>query len=362
MNTPGFSFRVTAEHGAARTGVLSTPHGDILTPAFMPVGTQGTVKAMTAAELAADPLDARVILGNTYHLYLRPGLEVIEAHGGLHRFASWSRAILTDSGGYQVFSLATLNKIDEDGVTFRSHLDGSQHRLTPERSMEIQGVLRSDIAMAFDQCPPGEAGPAEQEQAMERTTRWAERCLQVSRPEGQALFGIVQGGPDAARRRRHTAEIVGLGGFDGYALGGFSVGEPAETMYAVLDEVARELPADRPRYLMGVGTPADLRRAALAGVDLFDCVMPTRNARNGNLFTSGGTVVISNARYRSDTGPLDQNCPCETCRTVSRAYLRHLYQAREILYSRLATLHNLTFYARTMAALRAEIAGLSAAA
>ncbi|HLU66052.1 MAG TPA: tRNA guanosine(34) transglycosylase Tgt [Kofleriaceae bacterium] len=357
MRTPGFSFRVTAQRGKARTGVLSTPHGDILTPAFMPVGTQGTVKAMTPGELTAPPLDARIILGNTYHLYLRPGLEVISAHGGLHRFAGWDRAILTDSGGYQVFSLATLNRIDDDGVTFRSHIDGSKHRLTPERSMEIQGVLGSDIAMAFDQCPPGDAGAAEQEQAMARTTRWAERCLKVSRPPGQALFGIVQGGPDPARRRRHMAEIVGLGEFDGHALGGFSVGEPPEVMAAVLDEIACELPEERPRYLMGVGTPVDLERAVAAGVDLFDCVMPTRNARNGNLFTSAGTVVISNARHRTDTGPLDPDCPCQTCRTASRAYLRHLFMAREILYSRLATLHNLTFYARHMARLRARIEG-----
>jgi queuine tRNA-ribosyltransferase len=360
MNTPGFSFRITSQRGKARAGVLSTPHGDILTPAFMPVGTQGTVKAMTPGELEAAPIDARIILGNTYHLYLRPGLEVIEAHGGLHRFAGWRRAILTDSGGYQVFSLATLNKIDRDGVTFRSHIDGSQHRLTPERSMEIQGVLRSDIAMVFDQCAPGECGPVEHEEAMERTTRWTERCLWARRPDGQALFAIVQGGPDAARRRRHMAEIVGLGGgtaFDGYALGGFSVGEPTPVMYDLLDEIADELPADRPRYLMGVGTPDDLARAVAAGIDMFDCVMPTRNARNGRLFTSEGPVVISNARHRSDTGPLDPACPCDTCRTASRAYLRHLFMAREILYSRLATLHNLTFYARTMAGLRAGVCG-----
>jgi len=360
MNTPGFSFRITARRARARAGVLATPHGDILTPAFMPVGTQGTVKAMTTGELEAPPLDARIILGNTYHLYLRPGLEVIAAHGGLHRFAGWSRAILTDSGGYQVFSLATLNKIDRDGVTFRSHIDGSEHRLTPERSMEIQGVLGSDIAMAFDQCPPGECGPGDHEEAMERTTRWAERCLAARRPAGQALFGIVQGGPDAARRRAHMAEIVGLGDFDGYALGGFSVGEPLTVMYELLDEIASELPEERPRYLMGVGTPADLIHAARAGIDLFDCVMPTRHARNGQLFTSQGTVVISHARHRSDTSPLDPECPCETCRTVSRAYLRHLFTAREILYSRLATLHNLTFYARTMAGLRAELNGIEA--
>jgi queuine tRNA-ribosyltransferase len=362
MNTPGFSFRVTARRGKARAGVLTTPHGDILTPTFMPVGTQGTVKAMTTGELEAPPLDARIILGNTYHLYLRPGLEVIAAHGGLHGFTGWRRAILTDSGGFQVFSLATLNTIDRDGVTFRSHIDGSLHRLTAERSMEIQGVLRSDIAMAFDQCAPGESSALEHEEAMERTTRWAERCLRAPRPAGQALFGIVQGGPDLARRRRHMAEIVGLGAFDGHALGGFSVGEPTPVMYELLDEVADELPADRPRYLMGVGTPGDLTRAVLAGVDLFDCVMPTRSARNGRLFTSVGRVVISNARHRSDVGPLDPGCPCETCRTVSRAYLRHLFMAREILYSRLATLHNLTFYARTMAALRADLCAAEASA
>jgi queuine tRNA-ribosyltransferase len=365
MTTPGFSFRVIARRGKARAGVLTTPHGDILTPAFMPCGTQGTVKAMTAGELAAPPIDARVILGNTYHLYLRPGLEVMAAHGGLHRFAAWPRALLTDSGGFQVFSLATLNKIDRDGVTFRSHIDGSQHRLTPERSMEIQGVLRSDIAMAFDQCPPGEAGAAEHEAAMERTTRWAERCLAAPRPDGQALFGIVQGGPDPSRRRRHMAEIVGIGGvsaFDGYALGGFSVGESTELMVQVLDEIADELPEDHPRYLMGVGTPADLAHGVRAGIDLFDCVMPTRNARNGRLFTSDGPVVIRNARHRSDTSPLDPRCPCDTCRTVSRAYLRHLFLSREILYSRLATLHNLTFYARTMAALRADVCGAEASA
>jgi queuine tRNA-ribosyltransferase len=323
----------------------------------MPVGTLGTVKAMTAAELAAPPLDARIILGNTYHLYLRPGLDVLAAHGGLHRFAGWDRPILTDSGGYQVFSLATLNAIDDDGVTFKSHLDGSAHRLTPEVSMHIQGVIGSDIAMAFDQCPPGEAGSAEQEAAMARTTRWADRCLRSARPAGQALFGIVQGGPDVARRRRHMAEIAGLGGFDGHALGGFSVGEPAQTMYSVLDEVADELPPERPRYLMGVGTPDDLARGVAAGIDLFDCVLPTRNARNGSLFTSAGRVIISHARFRSDTAPLDPECPCATCATVSRAYLRHLYQSKEILYSRLATLHNLTFYARWMRRLRGAILG-----
>lgn len=354
LPTPGFSFEVLATLGHARAGVLHTPRGDIPTPVFMPVGTLGTVKAMTAAELVAPPLDARIILGNTYHLYLRPGLEVIEAHGGLHRFAGWSRPILTDSGGFQVFSLAAINQVDDDGVTFRSHIDGSKHRLTPEVSMHIQGVLGSDVAMCFDECPPGDAPPEVIDRAMARTTAWAGRCAAVARPPGQALFGIIQGGVDLDRRRRHL-DALGHLPFDGWALGGLAVGEAIEETYRVLDGFAHELPADRPRYLMGVGTPADLERGILAGIDLFDCVMPTRNARNGNLFTSEGKVTIGNARYRLDTGPLDPACPCQTCATVSRAYLRHLFVAKEILYSRLATLHNLTFYAQHVRRLRDRI-------
>jgi queuine tRNA-ribosyltransferase len=354
LPTPGFAFELHATLGHARAGVLHTPHGSIPTPVFMPVGTQGTVKAMTADELRAPPLDARIILGNTYHLFLRPGLEVMRAHGGLHRFAGWDRAILTDSGGFQVFSLSGINKVDDDGVTFQSHLDGSRHRLTPEVSMEIQGALGSDIAMVFDQCPPGDAAPEVHDVAMRRTTAWAHRCLAVARPAGQALFGIVQGGIDLARRRAHLAELAPLP-FDGLALGGLAVGEKIEDTYRVLDEVAHELPATRPRYLMGVGTPADLARGVAAGIDMFDCVMPTRNARNGTLFTSQGKVVISNARHAMDTGPLDPECPCQTCTTVSRGYLRHLHRAGEILYNRLATLHNLTFYARHMRRLRERI-------
>lgn len=354
MQTQGFSFEVVARAGKARAGILHTPHGDILTPVFMPVGTLGTVKAMTARELASAPLDARIILGNTYHLYLRPGLDVIRAHGGLHGFSSWDRPILTDSGGFQVFSLAKLNAIDDDGVTFQSHIDGSTHRFTPELSMEIQGVLGSDIAMAFDQCPPGGSDDATHELAMRRTTAWAARCREVRRPPGQALFGIVQGGTSLERRRRHLEELVPMG-FDGHAIGGLSVGESKEDMYRVLDELAAELPEDRPRYLMGVGTPEDLAQGAWAGVDMFDCVMPTRNARNGTLFTSRGKVNIKSARFKLDTGPVDPECPCETCLSVSRAYLRHLYLSREILFNRLATLHNLVFYARTMARLREEI-------
>ncbi len=354
LPTPGFSFELLATLGNARAGILHTPRGDILTPVFMPVGTAGTVKAMTADELKADPIDARIILGNTYHLYLRPGLEVMELAGGLHKFAAWDRPILTDSGGYQVFSLAAINEIDDEGVTFRSHIDGSKHRLTPEVSMHIQKVLGSDIAMCFDQCPPGDASADVQEIALARTTRWAARCRVAPRAQGQALFGIVQGGIDTARRLRHAGEITKLD-FDGHALGGLAVGESVEDTYRVLDEVAHTLPADRPRYLMGVGTPADLERGIMAGIDMFDCVMPTRNARNGYLFAAGGRVNIPNAANRTDLGPVDPTCPCSTCRTHSRAYLRHLYQAKEILYSRLATLHNLTFYARHVRALRERI-------
>jgi queuine tRNA-ribosyltransferase len=359
LPTPGFSFELLATLGHARAGVLHTPRGAIETPIFMPVGTAGTVKAMTAAELSTPPLDAPIILGNTYHLYLRPGLEVLDSAGGLHRFSSWSRPILTDSGGFQVFSLAALGAIDDDGVTFRSHIDGSKHRLDPERSMQIQGVLGSDIAMCFDQCPPGDATAEVHQLAMERTTRWAQRCLAVRRPAGQALFGIVQGGIDVGRRLAHAEQMTRLGdgalAFDGYAIGGLSVGEDIADMYRVLDAFAHQLPQQRPRYLMGVGTPADLEHAVLAGVDMFDCVMPTRNARNGNLFTSQGRVIISNAKHRFDHGPLDPECPCATCTTVSRSYLRHLHNAKEILYARLATLHNLTFYLRWIRALRERI-------
>jgi queuine tRNA-ribosyltransferase len=354
LPTPGFSFELVATLGHARAGILHTPHGDIPTPVFMPVGTAGTVKAMTPDELRASPLDARIILGNTYHLYLRPGLEVIEAAGGLHGFAAWDRAILTDSGGYQVFSLAAINEIDDDGVTFRSHIDGSEHRLTPEVSMQIQRVLGSDIAMCFDECPPGDADAQVHERALARTTAWAKRCRVAPRASGQALFGIVQGGIDGERRQRHMAEIVPLD-FDGHALGGLAVGENLADTYRILDEVAHLLPAERPRYLMGVGTPADLERGILAGIDMFDCVMPTRNARNGYLFTAGERVNIPNAANRLDLGPVDPTCPCATCKTHSRAYLRHLYMAKEILYSRLATLHNLTFYARHVARLRERI-------
>ena len=383
---PPARFELAARDGKARAGTLHLPHGLVQTPIFMPVGTVGSVKAMAVPEL--EGLGAQIILGNTYHLWLRPGLEVVAAHGDLHRFVGWQRPMLTDSGGFQVFSLGAraaertpqpgergsgrpqsvggLVRINEDGVSFRSHLDGSLRNLTPEESMRIQAVLGSDIAMAFDHCPPGLSPPAEAIAAMERTTRWAQRCLQVAPPlltDGvralgrQQRFGIVQGGIHRELRRRHMAEICSLP-FDGFALGGFAVGEPIPVMYELLDELADELPQSRPRYLMGVGTPADLVHAIAAGIDMFDCVMPTRNARTGQLFTSQGRINIRNARYTLDTAPLDPLCPCETCTKYSRAYLRHLCICQEILYSRLATLHNLTYYLQLVQrARRAILAG-----
>ncbi len=334
-------FTVEATDGHARAATLRLAHGEVPTPIFMPVGTYGTVKAMTPRDL--ESIGARIILGNTYHLWLRPGLDVVAAHGGLHKMVGWSRPILTDSGGFQVFSLSQLSKLTEEGVTFRSPVDGSPRTLTPEVSMQIQATLGSDICMAFDHLPPGDAAREVVIDAMERTTRWAQRSLAAPRAPGQKRFGIIQGGPDLALRRRHLAEICALG-FDGFALGGFSVGEPIPVMYQLLDELAHELPSDKPRYLMGVGTPRDLLTAVGAGIDMFDCVMPTRNARNGQLFTWRGKIVISNARYRNDLGPPDPDCSCETCRTFSLAYLRHLEACGEILFARAATLHNLHFY------------------
>ena len=344
-------FTVEATSGRARAGVLRLPHGDVPTPIFMPVGTAGTVKGVLPSELSA--IGTRILLGNTYHLWLRPGLEVIGAHAGLHRFMRWSGPILTDSGGYQVFSLRAMSKITDEGVRFRSHIDGSALHLTPEESMHIQAVLGSDVAMAFDHCPPSDAPPALIEEALARTTRWAARSLAAPRSTvtpGQLRFGIVQGGTDLALRRRHIGEISAIVGgdgrsFDGYALGGLAVGEAPEVMWSVLDAVADELPRDRARYLMGVGTLRDLVEAIGSGVDMFDCVMPTRNARNGQLFTRRGVLRIANARYKEDTAPIDEGCSCPTCASgFSRSYLRHLFQASELLYSRLASVHNLHVY------------------
>jgi queuine tRNA-ribosyltransferase len=346
------AFAIEGTAGHARAGRLRLHHGEVETPIFMPVGTYGTVKAMTPEELST--IGAQIVLGNTYHLWLRPDLEVIRLHDGLHRFMGWPRPILTDSGGFQVFSLADLAKMNEEGVVFRSPIDGSERNLTPERSMAIQAALGSDIAMAFDHCPPGDAERPQIEEAMARTTRWAARCLAEPAAPGQRRFGIVQGGGHVDLRRRHMGEICALP-FDGFALGGLSVGEPVPVMYEVLEAVAHELPTDRARYLMGVGTPADLLVGIAAGIDMFDCVLPTRNARNGQLFTSRGKLVIRHARYRTDLEPIDPDCACATCRTFTRAYLRHLHQCQEILFSRAATLHNLTYYLNLVRGARAAI-------
>lgn len=344
--TPGFSMEVVARDGAARSGVFTTPRARIETPVFMPVGTLATVKTQTPEEVEAT--GARILLANTYHLWLRPGADVVEELGGVGRFMGWPHAVLTDSGGFQVFSLAELRTIDDEGVSFRSHLDGRKLRLTPEESMRIQAALGSDVAMAFDECPPGGAERAVIERAMRRTTAWAKRCLLAPWRQGQARFGIVQGAADVALRRAHLEEIAGMeeGGrsFDGIALGGFSVGEPVPAMYAALDEIAREMPEDRPRYLMGVGTPYDLLHAMGAGVDLFDCVLPTRNARNGQALTWSGRVNLKQVRHKRDPAPLDASCTCPTCAKYSRAYLHHLVRADEMLGHRLTTAHNLHFY------------------
>jgi queuine tRNA-ribosyltransferase len=348
-----FDYRPT-EVGRARLGRLTTPHGAIDTPQFMPVGTQATVKSLTPADLRA--AGTQILLGNTYHLSLRPGHERIARLGGLHRFMGWDGPILTDSGGFQVFSLAHLGRVDDDGVTFASHLDGSPHRLTPERAIDIQEALGSDIAMAFDQLvDPGQPA-ADVERAMERTHAWAERCLAARSRTDQALFGIVQGGVEPALRQRSARAIADLP-FDGIAIGGLSVGESKAEMAATLDVVADELAGDgRVRYLMGVGSPADFFVAVERGVDLFDCVLPTRVARNGQAWTSLGKLNLRNARFADDPAPLDPDCGCETCRNHSRAYLAHLFRAEELLAYRLASLHNVTYTLDLMRRLRDALA------
>ncbi|MFZ5625992.1 MAG: tRNA guanosine(34) transglycosylase Tgt [Bacillota bacterium] len=336
----------------ARVGRLHTPHGVIDTPVFMPVGTQATVKTMTPEELKE--IGAQIILANTYHLYLRPGHELIKEAGGLHRFMHWDRPILTDSGGFQVFSLGPLRKITEEGVTFKSHLDGSSHFLSPEKVMEIEMALGSTIAMAFDECAPYPSSYEYARAAMERTTRWAKRCKAAHHKEDQALFGIVQGVTYRDLREQSAAEIVEID-FPGYAIGGLSVGEPKPLMYEVLDYTVPLLPKDKPRYLMGVGSPDCLLEGVAMGVDMFDCVLPTRIARNGTCLTSRGKVVIRNAAYARDFSPLDPECDCYTCRNYSRAYLRHLFKAEEVLALRLATIHNLYFLLRLMEGIRQAI-------
>ena len=346
------AFAVEARDGNARAGRLRTAHGEVETPVFMPVGTQATVKALSSDDLEA--LGARIILGNTYHLALRPGPELIARLGGLHAFASWRAAILTDSGGYQVFSLRGRRTLDDDGVTFQSHLDGSPQRFTPEGVMGIQRALGSDVAMVLDECPPSDAAPAVVRAAMERTTRWARRCADSDRAPGQLRFGIVQGGTDVALRLEHL-QAIGELPFEGLALGGLGVGEPPPVMHAVLAAVVPRMPADRPRYLMGVGTPVDLLAGIEAGIDMFDCVMPTRNARNGQLFVRAGRLNIANAVHREDARPVEDGCPCEACRRYTRAYLAHLFRAKELLYYRLATLHNLQHYLDLVRGARAAI-------
>lgn len=337
----------------ARRGRVNTPHGPIETPVFMPVGTAGTVKAMKPEEVR--DMGAQIILGNTYHLYLRPGHEVVKAAGGLHKFMNWERAILTDSGGFQVFSLGAMRKISEEGVEFRSHIDGSKHMLSPEKSMEIQNALGSDIMMAFDECAPYPADRNYVKNSLERTTRWLKRCKEYHKnTEQQSLFGIMQGGMYKDLRKQSAEEIVELD-LPGYAIGGLSVGEPKEIMYEVMDDCVDYLPADNPRYLMGVGSPDCLFEGVERGIDMFDCVLPTRIARHGMAMTSQGRVNIKNAKYERDFTPLDPNCDCYTCRNYSKAYLRHLFKSDEILSSMLMTTHNLHFLVNTMAGIRKAI-------
>jgi queuine tRNA-ribosyltransferase len=339
--TPGFSFAETARDGDARTAILRTPRALIETPVFMPVGTQASVKSQTPDEVAET--GARIILANTYHLWLRPGAERVARLGGVQQFMSWPHAMLTDSGGYQVFSLSKLRKIDDDGVVFRSHLNGEKKHLTPEESMRVQALLGSDIAMLLDECPPGGADRSVIEAAMTRTSSWARRSLAHPPAPGQARFGIVQGGIHLDLRLAHLADIAALP-VDGVALGGFSVGEPIAEMVRVLSALGPKLPREKPRYLMGVGTPYDLLAAIGSGIDMFDCVLPTRNARNGQALTWNGRVNLRQARHTEDTAPLDPRCGCPVCRRFSRAYLRHLFNAQEMLGPRLLTQHNLWFY------------------
>ena len=351
-------FELMHEDGGARRGRLVFNRGGVDTPAFMPIGTYGSVKAMTPEEL--EGLGAQIILGNTFHLLLRPGIEVIRAHGGLHSFTHWQRPILTDSGGFQVWSLQTLRKITENGVEFRSPINGDLIELTPERSIEMQDALGADIAMVFDECTPYPADHETARQSMQLSLRWAARsraafeALKRERDSDAALFGIVQGGVHHDLRRESLAGLQAID-FLGYALGGLAVGETEEERLAVLEGLGPRLPRERPRYLMGVGTPADLVKAVARGMDMFDCVIPTRHARNGQLFTSEGTLNIRNSRFQTDTGPLDPRCTCYACRNYSRAYVRHLQQCNEILGARLATIHNLHFYLDLMARMRAAI-------
>ena len=345
-------FTLHKQDGLARRGTVSLIHGDVQTPAFMPVGTYGTVKAMSPLELKE--INAHIVLGNTFHLWLRPGLDVIAAHGGLHKFMGWDGPILTDSGGFQVWSLGALRKITEEGVKFRSPINGDSCFLTPEESMRIQKVLNSDIVMIFDECTPYPASHAEANDSMQLSLRWARRSKDAHAGNENALFGIIQGGMFEDLRDISLAGLTNID-FDGYAIGGLSVGEPKEDMLRILAHTAPKMPQNKPRYLMGVGTPEDLVAAVSQGIDMFDCVMPTRNARNGWLFTQYGDIKIKNAGYKSDTQPLDADCGCYTCSNFSRAYLHHLHKVGEILGARLNTIHNLHYYQELMAGMRSSI-------
>jgi len=369
-------FQVDANEGSARTGLLHTRRGQIETPVFMPVGTAGSVKGIRFEELAAADLDARIILGNTYHLWLRPGIDVIKACGGLHNFIGWDRAMLTDSGGFQVWSLAEIRKVTEEGTEFRSHIDGALKFLSPEISMEVQTVLGAEIAMAFDECPPGQIEQKDARESMELTLRWAKRSKEAfarlhdeqnagrdagapqtrmpALPGRQALFGIIQGGAHTDLRRESLERTVEIG-FDGYAIGGLSVGEEKPVMLDIIEDLAPRKPVEKPRYLMGVGTPEDLIESVARGVDMFDCVLPTRNGRNGQAFTSRGKLNIKNARFTADTRPLDERCSCSVCGRHSRAFIRHLYLAGEMLASIFLTHHNLAFFLDTMRGVRQAI-------
>lgn len=345
-------FEIHQTEGKARTGVLKFPRGEVRTPAFMPVGTYGTVKGMLPRDI--EGIDADIILGNTFHLMLRPGTEVVQAHGDLHNFIQWQKPILTDSGGFQVFSLGKMRKIDEQGVTFRSPIDGSKVFMSPESSMQVQRELGADVVMAFDECTPYPASEKQAKDSMELSMRWAKRSKEAHGDNPSALFGIVQGGMYEDLRDESLQALTDIG-FDGYAIGGLSVGEPKEDMQRILTHLAHKMPEDKPRYLMGVGTPLDLLDGVLAGIDMFDCVMPTRNARNGHLFTSEGVVKIRNAKHKHSLEPLDKNCDCYTCKNFTRAYLYHLDKCKEMLGAQLNTIHNLRFYQSHMENIRQAI-------
>ena len=352
---PAITYELLHEdkNSGARRGVVHTPHGDIQTPVFMPVGTQATVKSMTPEELKE--VNAQIILSNTYHLFLRPGHKLVEEAGGLHKFMNWDRPILTDSGGFQVFSLGQLRTIEEEGVTFQSHLDGSSKFMAPETSIEVQNSLGSDIMMCFDECCPYPSSHEYTEKSMERTTRWAERCLKANKnPEKQGLFGIIQGGFYEDLRKKSAEDLIKLD-FPGYAIGGISVGEPKEEFLKMLYYTTPLMPKDKPRYLMGVGTPDYLIEAALAGIDMCDCVLPTRIARHGTALTSKGKIVVRNATYERDFSPLDDECDCYTCKNYTRAYIRHLVKTNEILGIRLLSIHNIKFLTNLMDKVRIEI-------